>query len=890
MRLVRVILVILGLDLFHHVDSCGIGVHVQILSRIRGNLTPDSSTHSSFAIPGAFFPDAFYNCMSQSASAEVAHWPPFLKAAAQYYREKYDTGKDQAGIGLRTFLFGVLTHQIADVSWHSLGVDQGLLMAMAIREFNEDYTTAHSTLDTGGDIIMMERLLRTSPNLEWLTQRWSIPSKDIIEIYSSMGIGISRAALEYCMARGVAALGAEINIAHSMYDSYAKRSALLVDSLEDYFLGGLQEVTSSIVKCLNNFESWLDNGPTADAWELCPVFYGRAPGMRHYEEDNPSYVSVEEALESYIEDMLPMLTTTVSADGATTHIDFPTLVAPKQPIADYSAQQVQAVMQQSRPIILTTGITESLFGSSFAIGNFRGESVGPCVAIGAPFETTMETGSRDGAVYVIPLSDIDSMFMTFTGASELDIRASEYRLALPPFDGVFTAGPAPVNFTLPRQFGASISAITLLNSTLLAVTSPGTSTIDIFAGASRLITVLPPSEGTTTTYGAKGRKLFGTDLHVQDIDRDGYPDLLVSAPHSDLSSSTREQGEIMVLSGKQIETAIIQGLPSVTMDLVRLSRLIRPVRQSAQASSDFELFGSCIEFSDRPDEMDTEANEIAYIGAAGSGAVYAFNAVSGEPLFVLLATLGKSPSSSGFGGGVLLSGRIKDLGEWVLIGSPNESLLDLNSKQGQDQQNESADDGMNQKRTAADTWQSGVCYLYLVRNRSGAKMVTAKLLAYIVADTDSAQFGKFGFTGTKFHRASSNSTAAPREGNTVFVSSPFAESGAGAVWRIDIEDLIFTLLSHEISTTLGHADDMDQQAVPVIRVGSMVQGSPMNRQVESWFGKSIAAVATNSVGGDNGQIAYLFVGMPYLGFGDMGTINAVGNQLTGGVGVYSISY
>ncbi|KAK9247564.1 zinc dependent phospholipase C-domain-containing protein [Lipomyces tetrasporus] len=889
MRLVRVFLVILGLDLFHHVDSCGIGVHVQILSRIRGNLTPDASTHSSFAIPGAFFPDAFYSCMSQSASAEVAHWPPFLKAAAQYYRKKYDSGKDQAGIGLRTFLFGVLTHQIADVSWHSLGVDQGLLMAMAIREFNGDYTTAHSTLDTGGDIIMMERLLRTSPNLEWLTQRWSIPSKDILEIYSSMGIGISRAALEYCMARGVAALGAEINIAHSMYDSYAKKSALLVDSLEDYFLGGIQEVTSSIVKCLNNFESWLDNGTPLDAWELCPVFSGRAPDTRHYVEDNPVYVSVEEALEPYIENILPMLTTTVSADGATTHIDFPPLIAPEQPIADYFALQAQTVMQHSRPIILTTGITESLFGSSFAIGSFRGESVGPCVAIGAPFETTTETGSRDGAVYVIPLSDLDSMFMTSTGASELDFRASEYRLPLPPLDGVYTARPAPVNFTLPRQFGASISAITLLNSTLLAVTSPGTSTIDIFVGASHLMTVLPPSEGTTTMYGAKGRKLFGTDLHVQDIDRDGYPDLVVSAPHSDLSSSTREQGEIMVLSGKEIETAITQGLPSVAMDLVRLSRLIRPVHgQSVQASADFELFGSRIEFSERPDEMDTEANEIAYIGAAGSGAVYAFDAVSGEPLFALLATLAKSPSSTGFGGGVLLTGRIKDLGEWVLIGSPNESLLDWNSKREQDQQNESADDGMNQERTAADTWQSGVCYLYLVRKRSGATMVTPKLLAYIVADTDSARFGKFGYTGTKFHRASSNSTTAPRESNTVFISSPFAESGVGAVWRIDIQDLLFTMLNHE---TLGRADELDQQAVPVIRVRSMVQGSLMNRQVESWFGKSIAAVATtNSVSGDNGQMAYLFVGMPYLGFGDMGTTNAVGNQLTGGVGVYSISY
>ncbi|KAK9318001.1 zinc dependent phospholipase C-domain-containing protein [Lipomyces starkeyi] len=894
MRFERVVIVILTLDLLHLVTSCGIGVHIHILSRIRENLAPDVNTHSSFAIPGAFFPDAFYSCMSQSASAEIAHWPPFLKAAAQYYRKTYDSGKDPAGIGLRAFLFGVLTHQIADVSWHSLGVDQGLLMAMAIREFNGDYTAAHSTLDTGGDIIMMERLLRTSPNLGWLIQRWSIPSKDILEIYSSIGISVGRPALEYCMARGVAALGAEINIARSMYPSYAKKSALLVDSLENYFLGGLQEVTSSIIKCLDNFGSWLDNNTPDDPWELCPVFSGRSPRTRHYRERNPSYVSVEEALESYIDDILPTLTTTVSADGSTTYIDFPSVDVPEQPTADRSARhQAQTVMQNARPIILTTGITESLFGSSFAIGNFRGEAVGPCVAIGAPFETTEETGAPDGAVYIVPLSDLDSMFSSSTGVREIDFRASEYRLLLPPLDDFYPAGRTSTNFTFPRQFGASMSAIRLFNTTLLAVTSPGMSTIDIFAGASHLMTVLPPSQGATTTYGTKGRKLFGMDLQVHDIDRDGYPDLIVCAPNSDLSPWTREQGEIMVLSGKEIEMAITQGFTSVAMDLVRLSRLIRPNHdQSVRARSDFELFGSRIAFSVTPDEADIEPKEIAYIGAAGSGAVYAFDAVSGAPLFALFANIATTPSSTGFGGGVLLTGRIKGLGEWVLIGSPNESLLDWNSKHGKPLSDENADDEMNQRRrTAADTSQTGVCYLYLVRRRKVTTIVAPKLLAYIVADADSTQFGKFGYAGSKFHAASSDVAATThRENNTVFVSSPFAESGVGAVWRIEIEDIVFSMLNRQTSNTLDGADNVDEQfAVPVIRLRSMLNGSPMNKQVESWFGKSVAAVATGSISGDNGQMGYLFVGMPYLGFGDMGTNEAVGNQLTGGVGVYSLS-
>ncbi|KAK9370098.1 zinc dependent phospholipase C-domain-containing protein [Lipomyces kononenkoae] len=892
MLLKRVLLLVLSLELFGLVASCGIGVHIQILSRIRENLAPDVNSHSSFAIPGAFFPDAFYSCMSQSTSAEIAHWPPFLKSAAQYYRKKYDAGKDPAGIGLRAFLFGVLTHQIADVSWHSLGVDQGLLMAMAIREYDGDYAAAHNTLDTGGDIIIMERLLRTSPNLEWLIQRWSIPSKDIIEIYSSMGISISRPVLEYCMARGVAALGAELNIARSMYPSYAKKSPLLLDRLEDYFLGGLQEITSSIIKCLDNFESWLDNGTPDDPWELCPVYSGRAPKRPHYRPNKSSYVSVGEALKSYIDDIMPNLITTVSPDGFTTYIDFPNVDLPEKTIADSSERhQAQSVMQQGNPITLMTRITGSLFGSSFAIANFRGEAVGPCIAIGAPFETTEETGGSDGAVYVIPLSDLGSIFMSSTGHAEIDLGASDYRLVLPRLDGVYSAGLASNNFTLPHQFGASTAALNLLNTTLLAVTSPGISRIDIFSGPSHLLTLLPPSEGVTTEYGAKGRKLFGHSLYVHDIDRDGYPDLIVSAANSDLSSSTKQQGEIVILSGREIEMAIVQGSSSVAMDLVRLSRLIRPMNdQSIHSSPDFELFGSSIAFSVPAEERNTWSKEITYIGAAGSGAVYAFDAVSGEPLFALFANLATKRSSSGFGGGVLLTGRIKGLGEWVLIGSPNESLVHWKLKARDAVSDENTDNDINQQRRT-DTSQTGVCYLYLVRSRKGTTMVAPKLIAYLVADEDGTQFGKFGYAGTKLNLVSSDTSAKQKQSNTVFISSPFAQNGMGALWRIDIDDIISPMLNIDRSDALNIDGYIDEQAaVPVIRLKSILQGSPINKQTESWFGKSIAAVGMDTVGRGNVRTGYLFVGMPLLGFGDLGTDTYTGSQLMGGVGVYPLSY
>jgi len=44
----------------------------------------------------------------------------------------------QATEKLVAFLFGIASHMVADVSWHSLGIDQGFLKAMG--EVSLDYS------------------------------------------------------------------------------------------------------------------------------------------------------------------------------------------------------------------------------------------------------------------------------------------------------------------------------------------------------------------------------------------------------------------------------------------------------------------------------------------------------------------------------------------------------------------------------------------------------------------------------------------------------------------------------------------------------------------------------------------------------------------------------
>ena len=54
---------------------------------------------------------------------------------------------------LIAFTFGYVSHQVADVSWHSLGIDQGFIRAMANVNFHAVFGNAHDVADAGGDMM-----------------------------------------------------------------------------------------------------------------------------------------------------------------------------------------------------------------------------------------------------------------------------------------------------------------------------------------------------------------------------------------------------------------------------------------------------------------------------------------------------------------------------------------------------------------------------------------------------------------------------------------------------------------------------------------------------------------------------------------------------------------
>jgi glycosylphosphatidylinositol phospholipase D len=112
--------------------------------------------------------------------SEDTHWVPFINATINYINRTYKKPYNEDALRLITFLLGFTSHQIADVNWHSLDVEQGFLSAMGFVNFHGSFPDAHLVGDTGSDVINQFEL-----NTKYIADLgdWFIPYKDLYNIY-----------------------------------------------------------------------------------------------------------------------------------------------------------------------------------------------------------------------------------------------------------------------------------------------------------------------------------------------------------------------------------------------------------------------------------------------------------------------------------------------------------------------------------------------------------------------------------------------------------------------------------------------------------------------------------------------------------------------------------
>ncbi|KAM7123873.1 phosphatidylinositol-glycan-specific phospholipase D [Ciconia maguari] len=261
---------------------CGISTHVEIAHRAleffikhEGNVNYRQLllNHQDAFQAGSIYPDAFYPSICKSGIfhdvSEDTHWSPFLSTSIHYIRMNYPQPWEEATEKLVAFLFGIASHMVADVSWHSLGIDQGFLKAMGEIDFYGSYSEAHSVGDFGGDVLSQFEL-----DFSYLASNWYVPVKDLAAIYKEF-YGreiITESTITDCTYLLFLELHGERLAVAKLFPTYASKSPFLVEKFHEYFLGGVDDMafwTNNIFELTSHM---LENGTSGCFLPENPLF------------------------------------------------------------------------------------------------------------------------------------------------------------------------------------------------------------------------------------------------------------------------------------------------------------------------------------------------------------------------------------------------------------------------------------------------------------------------------------------------------------------------------------------------------------------------------------------------------------------------------------------
>ncbi|XP_069814028.1 phosphatidylinositol-glycan-specific phospholipase D isoform X2 [Dendropsophus ebraccatus] len=262
-------------------EPCGISTHIEIAHRGLEYFNEDGKVnykeilqkHSDAFQAGSAYPDTFYQSVCRHghyhAVSEDSHWTPFLETSVNYIRRTYSLPWNEEAQKLVAFLFGIASHMVADVSWHSLGIDQGFLRAMGEIDFHGSYAEAHQAGDFGGDVLSQYEV-----NFDYLQKKWYIPVKDLFNIYQDLynKTVITENVIIECTYILFLELYGEYMAVSKLYPTYARQSPFLVERFHEYFLGGVDDMAAWSTNIFHIVSFLLDNGTSDCCLPENPIF------------------------------------------------------------------------------------------------------------------------------------------------------------------------------------------------------------------------------------------------------------------------------------------------------------------------------------------------------------------------------------------------------------------------------------------------------------------------------------------------------------------------------------------------------------------------------------------------------------------------------------------
>ena len=257
--------------------ECGVTTHNVIAQRALDLYLPSNAEYKSiieanlaYFQAGVTFPDWGYDCFVDLDSknlhnaSETAHWLPFQREVVKYIREKYSKPWNQEAQRLIAFLFGVVSHSIADSLWHDMApvsvTRQGFIQAMANSDFNthgKGYNGyAHKTADDGGEFMAAYEM-----DLSFILDEWHLPTDTIVTIYKRMGIDVASVIVDICNTELYLEVQSmkDLPLGYGL-EIFVKRSPFLFDQYQDWWLGGVNDNAMWSSECWNYTVNWLEGG------------------------------------------------------------------------------------------------------------------------------------------------------------------------------------------------------------------------------------------------------------------------------------------------------------------------------------------------------------------------------------------------------------------------------------------------------------------------------------------------------------------------------------------------------------------------------------------------------------------------------------------------------